>query len=146
MYMSTGTHKCHHLWKEISFDLLQCCEKGHSYHFHPNVWKTEATREGSSWQRTYSNYYAAGSSALLCGRLTPAFFTLFVIAPLHPFLTSPQLRLCQTVARLEKGKQMGKQCWARNQEIWEISSLPSYRLSACLGSSQKIHPCASGPL
>lgn len=105
--MSTGTRKCHHLWKEISFDLVQCYKKGHSYHFHPNIWKTEATREGSSWQRTYSSCYAAGSSALLCGRLTPAFFTLFVIAPLHPFLTSPQLRLCQTIARLEKGKQMG---------------------------------------
>lgn len=53
---------------------------------------------------------AAHSSALLCGQLTPAFFILFIIAPLHPFLTSPQLRLCQTIARPDKGRQMGKQC------------------------------------
>ena len=144
--MYKGTGKCYHPWMEMSFDLLQCCEKGHSYHLHPNVWKTEATREGGSWQRTYSNCDAAGSSALLCGQLTPAFLTLFIIAPLHPFLTSPLPKLCQTIARLEKGKQMGKQCWAQNQEIREISFLPSYRLSACLGSSQKIHRCASAPL
>jgi len=130
----------------MSSDLLQCCEQGHGYHLHPNVWKTETTREGGSRRRTYSNCDAAGSRVLLCRQPAPAFFVLFILAPLHSFLTSPQLRLYQTVARLEKGRQMGKQRWARNQEIWEISSLPSYRLSACLGSSQKIRSCASAPL